>query len=189
MIKASKCFSGKYFAILTAMVMCFLFFARQTSYAQNVSADEGKKLFQGRCASCHNVNKTLTGPALAKVDERRTMPWIISFVKGSQAMVKSGDKEALDVFNKHNQIVMPDHPDLSNSQIESIVAYIKTEAKNPVADTAPFARPGKKVPHRMPLSIYNYPFMIGYVALILLMIGVLISLVNIKSYESHMHPE
>jgi cytochrome c2 len=189
MIKASRHFSGKYFALLTAMSMCFFICAKQNAFAQNVSADEGKKLFQGRCTSCHNVNKTLTGPALAKVYERHTMPWIISFVKGSQSMVKSGDKEALDVFNKHNQIVMPDHPDLSNSQIESIVAYIKTEEKNPVADAAPFARPGKKVPNRMPLSIYNYPFMIGYVALIILMVGVLISLVNIKSYESHVHPE
>lgn len=189
MSKALNDFSGKYFVLLTVMITCILFFVKQSAHAQNISADDGKKLFQGRCASCHNVNKTLTGPALAKVDERHTMPWIISFVKGSQAMVKGGDKEALDVFNKNNQIVMPDHPDLSNSQIESIVAYIKTEAKNPVADAAPFARPGKKVPHRMPLSIYNYPFMIGYVALILLMIGVLISLVNIKSYESHIHPE
>jgi cytochrome c2 len=171
------------------MVICFLFFGKQISFAQNVSADEGKKLFQGRCASCHNVNKTLTGPALAKVEERHSMQWIISFVKGSQAMVKSGDKEALDVFNKHNQIVMPDHPDLSNSQIESIVEYIKTEAKNPVADAAPFARPGKKVPHIMPLSIYNYPFMIGYLALIVLLVGILIFLVNIKSYETSVHPE
>jgi mono/diheme cytochrome c family protein len=189
MIKASAHYSRKYFAILTVVAVCFLFLAKQNCFAQNVSADEGKKLFQGRCASCHNVNKTLTGPALAKVYERHTMPWIISFVKGSQAMVKSGDKDALELFNKHNQIVMPDHPDLNNSQIESIVEYIKTEEKNPVADAAPFARPGKKVPHRMPLSIYNYPFMIGYVALIILMIGVLISLVNIKSYESHVHPE
>jgi cytochrome c2 len=189
MIKASKYFSRKYFAIIMAVVVCVLFCARQSSFAQNINADEGKKLFQGRCASCHNVNKSLTGPALAKVYDRHTMQWIISFVKGSQAMVKSGDQQALDLFNKHNQIVMPDHPDLSNEQIESIVAYIKTEEKNPVADAAPFARPGKKVPHRMPLSIYNYPFMIGYLALIILMIGVLISLVNIKSYESHVHPE
>ncbi|MDI3320825.1 c-type cytochrome [Pinibacter soli] len=189
MIKASKYFSRKYFATLRVMAVCFLFCVRVHSVAQDVNADEGKKLFQGRCASCHNVNKTLTGPALAKVYERHTMPWIISFVKGSQSMVKSGDKEALELFNKHNQIVMPDHPDLNNSQIESIVEYIKTEEKNPVADAAPFARPGKKVPHRMPLSIYNYPFMIGYVALIILMVGVLISLVNIKSYESHVHHE
>ena len=30
---------------------------------------EGKTIFSTRCAGCHNVNKTLTGPALAGVDQ------------------------------------------------------------------------------------------------------------------------
>ena len=58
--------------------------------------EEGKTIFAARCASCHNVNKVLTGPALAGVHERRSIDWIVSFVKSSQAMVKSGDKDAID---------------------------------------------------------------------------------------------
>src|SRR5688500_16613500 len=76
-------------------------------------AEEGKTIFAARCASCHNVNKDLTGPALAKVDERRSMEWIVSFIRSSQSLVKSGDKDAVAVFEKFNRIPMPDHPDLS----------------------------------------------------------------------------
>lgn len=173
-----------------ALTTCLLFICfTKNATAQNISVDEGKKLFSARCASCHNVNKALTGPALAKVEERHNETWILSFVKSSQTMVKSGDKAALEVFNKNNQVIMPDHPDLSNDQIRSIIEYVKSEAKNPVADVAPFPRPGKIVPHRMPLSIYNYPFMIGYLVLIVLMIGILIFFVNIKSYESRINAE
>ncbi|MFB6456865.1 c-type cytochrome [Chitinophaga sp. Hz27] len=146
---------------------------------------DGKMLFQARCASCHNVNQKLTGPALAGVEERHPEAWILSFVKGSQAMVKSGDKAALEVFNQNAQVVMPDHPDLNDDQIRNILAYVKEEASNAPKDEAPFSRPGEKQPNLMPLTIYNFPFMIAYVMLIAVMIILLIFLVNIKSYEKH----
>ncbi|MBV7530451.1 c-type cytochrome [Chitinophaga sp. sic0106] len=152
--------------------------------------EQGKMLFQGRCASCHNVTKKLTGPALAGVEERHPEAWIISFVKGSQAMVKSGDAAALEVFNKNNQVIMPDHPDLSDDQIRDILAYIKETAANaPKEDDAPFSRPGQKEPNLMPLSIYNFPFMIAYLVLIIVMVILLVFLVNIKSYEHHIHKD
>ncbi|MBC9912961.1 c-type cytochrome [Chitinophaga varians] len=148
---------------------------------------EGKKLFQARCASCHNVNKKLTGPALAGVDQRHSEEWIIRFVKASQSMVKAGDKEALAVYNANNQVAMPDHPDLSDDMIRDLLAYVKEEAgKAPQADDAPFSRPGQKEPNLMPLSIYNFPFMIAYIVLVVIIIILLVFLVNVKSYEHHM---
>jgi len=47
--------------------------------------NEGKVIFNSRCASCHNVNKILTGPALAGVDQRYSIDWIVNFVHSSQA--------------------------------------------------------------------------------------------------------
>ncbi|SHL36766.1 Cytochrome c, mono-and diheme variants [Chitinophaga jiangningensis] len=158
--------------------------------AKAANPENGKMLFQGRCASCHNVTKKLTGPALAGVEDRHPEAWIISFVKGSQAMVKSGDAAALEVFNKNNQVIMPDHPDLSDDQIRDILAYIKETAANaPKEDDAPFSRPGQKEPNLMPLSIYNFPFMIAYLVLIVVMVILLVFLVNIKSYEHHIHKD
>ncbi len=151
---------------------------------------DGKMLFQGRCASCHSVTKKITGPALMGVEDRHAEAWIISFVKGSQAMVKAGDKAALEVFNQNNQVVMPDHPDLNDDQIRNILAYVKEEAANaPKEDNAPFSRPGEKQPNLMPMTIYNFPFMIAYLMLIIIMIILLVFLVNIKSYERHIHKE
>ncbi|SKA33712.1 Cytochrome c, mono-and diheme variants [Chitinophaga eiseniae] len=167
--------------VLTFLLLCYCFSSKAADPA------EGKKLFQARCASCHNVNKKLTGPALAGVDERHSEAWIINFVKASQSMVKAGDKEALAVYNANNQVAMPDHPDLSDEMIRDILAYVKEEAgKAPQADDAPFSRPGQKEPNLMPLSIYNFPFMIAYILLVVIIIILLVFLVNVKGYEHHM---
>ncbi|WP_341835260.1 cytochrome c [Chitinophaga pollutisoli] len=150
-------------------------------------AEEGKKLFLARCASCHNVHKKLTGPALAGVDERRPEEWIIRFIQSSQAMIKTGDAAALAIFNEYNQVVMPDHPDLNDEQVRSIIAFVKQEAAAAPKDDAPFDRPGHLTPSLMPLSIYNFPFMVAYVLLIVVIILLLVFLVNIKSIEKKMH--
>ncbi len=149
--------------------------------------EEGKKLFQARCASCHNVQKKLTGPALAGVDTRYPEEWIIRFVKSSQSMIKTGDAAALAIFNEYNQVVMPDHPDLIDDQVRSIIAFVKQEAAAAPKDDAPFPRPGHLMPDLMPLSIYNFPFMIAYVLLIVVIVLLLVFLVNIKSIEKKMH--
>ena len=40
------------------------------SLGNTANAQDGKALFQANCASCHAVNKKLTGPALAGVEDR-----------------------------------------------------------------------------------------------------------------------
>lgn len=110
-----------------AFAALFVFFVIAALAAPPV--DEGKTVFQSRCASCHNVNKIMVGPALAGVYERHEMEWIVKFVQSSQGLVKSGDKEATALFAKYNNIPMPDHTDLSAESIKSVVAYIKSESK------------------------------------------------------------
>ncbi|RFS26589.1 cytochrome c [Chitinophaga silvatica] len=165
-------------------LLLLLVFTQVYCFAAN--PEEGKKLFQARCASCHNVNKKLTGPALKGVEERHSETWIINFVKSSQKMIKAGDRDALEVFNQNNQVVMPDHPDLTDDMIRDILDYVKEEASKAPADEAPFARPTEKEPNLMPLTIYNFPFMVAYLLLVAIMIILLIFLVNLKSYEKHM---
>lgn len=72
--------------------------------------EEGKNIFSTRCAGCHNVHKTLTGSALAGVDQRHSMEWIIDFVHSSQSMIKKGEKEAVTLFEKFNKIPIPTMP-------------------------------------------------------------------------------
>ena len=115
-------------------------------------SEDGKTIFTARCASCHNVNKQLVGPALAGVYDRRSIDWIINFVHSSQKLVKSGDQYAVALFEKFNKIPMPDHPDLTDDNIKSIVEYVKSESKTGI-EKAPFAKPGKLRPAYLPLSI------------------------------------
>lgn len=145
--------------------------------------EEGKTIFSARCAACHNVNKILTGPALAGVNERHSIDWIISFVKSSQTMVKSGDKEAIALFEKFNKIQMPDHPDLTPDNIKNVVEYIKSEAKTG-EEKAPFAKPSKLRPNYTPLSLTkDASLFIGYLGVVALLIMVLLFAVQLKQYE------
>lgn len=102
--------------------------------------EEGKTIFAARCAACHNVNKTLVGPALAGIDQRRSIDWIVQFVHSPQKVIKSGDQYAVDLLNKF-KVQMPDHPDLTADNIKNVVEYIKVESSSsndkPVVQTIP----------------------------------------------------
>ena len=145
-------------------------------------AEEGKTIFNNRCASCHNVNKTLTGPALAGIHERRDIEWIINFVQSSQAMVKKGDKDAIALFEKFNKIPMPDHSDLTDENIKSIVEYVKSESKTS-EEKIPFARPSKIRPDYMPLSINNYGVFIGFLGAVCVLILILLLAVEVSAFS------
>jgi len=152
---------------------------------------EGGTIFSARCAACHNVNKVLTGPALAGVDQRRSMDWIINFVHGSQAVIKSGDRDAVALFEKFNKIPMPDHPDLTDDNIKSIVAYIRSAAQTgKAASAAPFRTPGRLHPQYHPLSLRNnYGFFLSYIGIVLLMAGALVALVKVKNLQRLLNGE
>jgi mono/diheme cytochrome c family protein len=166
--------------LLTLPLLLLLF---NTSFAATPPAEEGKTIFAARCASCHNLSKILTGPALAGVHERRSIDWIISFVKSSQTMVKAGDKDAVALFTKFNNIPMPDHADLSEENIKNIVEFIKTAPKEAV-DKAPFAKPSKLRPSYVPLSIMNNAgFFMVFLGFVLLLVLLLLFAVHVKEYQ------
>lgn len=144
---------------------------------------QGKSLFTSRCAACHAINKDLTGPALAGVDERRSIDWIVKFVQSSQSLVQAGDKDAVAVFTKFNKIPMPAHPDLTAEDIKGIVGYIKSEAAPSGAEKAPFAKPLKLRPAYTPLTFANATFFVGYFAVVALLVVALLFAVQIKEYE------
>ena len=168
--------------IIAFFIICLMFLGN-IAKAEPDPPVEGKSIFTARCAACHNVNKILTGPALAGVDERRSIDWIINFVHSSQTMVKKGDKDAVAVYEKFNKIPMPDHPDLTADNIKSIVAYIRSESKPVGEEKAPFAKPGKKQSAYTPLSITDYWFFGGFLGAVVLLIMVLLFAVKVKTMQ------
>ena len=90
---------------------------------------EGESLFKANCRACHAVNQQLVGPALAGVYDRRDMDWIKAFIKNSQAVIASGDEYAVALYEEYNNTVMTSF-NLNDTEIESIIAYVKYEAEN-----------------------------------------------------------
>lgn len=173
-----KVYTMKFFVIVSALL--FLIVGEGIA---GPPVEEGKLLFTSRCANCHNVKKTLVGPALGGVDERRSMEWIIKFVRSSQSFIKSGDKDAIAVFQAFNNIPMPDHPDLTEQNIRDIVSYIKTESVPDENASAPFDRPGKLRPAYVPVSPNNYLFFSGLFLGIIMLVGSLLLLVRVKEMQ------
>lgn len=93
---------------------------------ENLANDErGKKLFYNKCASCHMVNKDMSGPALRGVEDR----WpdkekLYAFIRNSEEVIRS-DKYARELWLQWNQTVMLPHPDLTDADIRAILDYIK----------------------------------------------------------------
>ncbi|MDB5245712.1 MAG: cytochrome [Segetibacter sp.] len=87
----------------------------------------GQALFSANCASCHAPYKDLTGPALAGVEERwgdnkRLYAWI----RNNQAVLKTGDKYANELYLKWNKTPMNLFPNLTDPEIDAILSYIKS---------------------------------------------------------------
>lgn len=116
----------------------------------SLNAQDGAQLFRTNCGACHTVGKgKLVGPDLKGLQDRHTEEWILKWVHSSQTLVKSGDKDAVKLFNDNNQIQMPDQP-LSDNDIKSVLAYIKTggelavtAAATPTGDNKTAVQSGK----------------------------------------------
>lgn len=93
---------------------------------------KGKTLFQQNCASCHNVFKQVTGPALLGVEERWSDKKLLhQWIKNSSAVIAAGDPYAVDLFNKFNKQVMPGFPSFSDADVEDVLAFIAQESSKP----------------------------------------------------------
>ena len=51
------------------------------------------------------------------------MAWIYKWVHNSSDLIKSGDAEAVKVFEENNKSVMTAFPQLSDADIDNIIAY------------------------------------------------------------------
>ena len=92
-------------------------------FAQEPDIQKGKSLFNSQCASCHKLNKKLIGPALRGVSAKYEKDWLYSWIKNSAAMIKSGDPQAVAIYEEYNKVAMNAFPNLSNEDIDNILAY------------------------------------------------------------------
>jgi mono/diheme cytochrome c family protein len=106
-----------------------------TVYAQGDAA-AGKALFNANCAACHKLDAKMTGPALRGIAQTRDRAWLGKWIKNSAALIASGDADAVKVYNDNNKIPMTAFPQLSDKDVDNILAYTsepKPEVKAPAA--------------------------------------------------------
>jgi Cytochrome c len=89
--------------------------------------DTGKILFETKCASCHQLFKTVTGPVLAFVEDRINDRKVLKeFIRNPAAvMAKNSYFQCQKI--QFGGIMMTAYPALTEKSIDQILDYIKNE--------------------------------------------------------------
>jgi len=145
-----------------------------TSVAQTGDPVKGKELFNANCAACHKLDAKATGPALRGIAAKYDMPWLYKWVKNSSELIKSGDSKAVKVFEENNKSVMTAFPQLSEGDIDNIIAYAsEPKAEAPAAASGTAGPPGTVSDS----GISNNVILVA-LSLVMLMLVVMLFLVN-----------
>lgn len=125
---------------ISSLFYGFLFsvFFSFSAVAQDGDPDAGKGLYNTYCAACHRLDKPMTGPALRYVEQRLyddeglDKQWLYKWIRNSSALIKSGDAYANKIYNEWNQVAMNAFPQLSDADIDNILAYTAQDPPAPV---------------------------------------------------------
>lgn len=152
--------------------------AAPAAEASATSADpaKGKELFNANCAACHKLDGKATGPELRGVADKFEAAWLHKWIRNSSDLIKSGDAQAIKVFEDNNKIVMSSFPQLSDADIDNILAYTsepKAEAPKAAATAATEAVPGAASEGGISNNI-----ILGALALVMVILIVMLFLVN-----------
>jgi mono/diheme cytochrome c family protein len=158
-------------ARVKSVVLAFAIMMSFTVNAQDADPIAGKKLFNANCAACHKLNKKAVGPALKGVSAKYDKEWLYSWIKNSSAMIKSGDAQAVAIWEEYNKTAMTAFPLLSNADVDNILAYTDYTPPAPVASAATAA------PVEAQDSFSN-DIILGALALVFAILVVMLILVN-----------
>jgi cytochrome c2 len=91
---------------------------------------QGQTLFLSKCASCHRVDRSITGPALKDFEKRG--PWsdrkkLYEWIKDPSSFLQK-DNYTSDLKKQYVSL-MTSFPNLTNEEIDAIVDYINYRAE------------------------------------------------------------
>ena len=166
---------SKFFALLT-----LLFSLSFNSFSQEVDIAKGKSLFNANCAACHKLNKNLIGPALAGVSAKYEKDWLYTWIKNSNAMIKSGDERAVAIWEEWNKAAMNAFPQLSNMDIDNILAYTDYKPEPVVAATAAVATSNQG---QVSGILINDLIFVGLVTILIILLTVIFILRSVLKFN------
>ena len=96
-----------------------------------VDLDQGRYVFSTQCAACHTIGHgDKIGPDLQGVADVRDPKWLMQFIQTPEKMVADGDPIATALFEKYNQIRMPNLR-VSDEDPARIIEFLKKQSKDP----------------------------------------------------------
>ncbi|WP_166962787.1 cytochrome c3 family protein [Yeosuana marina] len=149
--------------------------------AQEGDPAKGKSLFNANCAACHQLDKKMTGPALRNIEERIAndagldREWIYAWIHNSAGVIKSGDAYANKIYNEYGQTAMTAFPQLSNKDIDDILAYTAQKKEEPAPAAAQPATTGNQ--NQDGFAISN-DLILGALGILFLLLAIGLYMVN-----------
>lgn len=158
---------------LTLIFLSLFVFSIVNISAQDVAA--GKTLYMGKCASCHNIFKSTTGPALMGLEERHKwadhkelLKWI-----NNPATYMANDPYTQGLKGQFNNQMMTGFSDVTLKDVDDIVAYINDEVKKkeagPTVDPNVGTTPEKGNSNALIFGVIS--LILGIIALILMQVN------------------
>ena len=104
----------------------------------------GRAIFMNNCASCHAIEKDLTGPALAHILKRNA--WMVrqqafegdslgsynllyAYTRNSAKIIRTSYEYFNCLHNKFNRRPKPAFPNLTDEDLDNLYAYIENESE------------------------------------------------------------
>ncbi len=177
-----KSFSRIFFSLALTLSLSLVSYSQDAVSAEAPVADaapaaggnavKGKELFNANCAACHKLDAKSTGPALRNVADKYDKEWIYKWVHNSAELIKSGDAQAVKVFEENNKTPMTAFPQLSTADIDDILAYtseVKEEIVVPAGGPVVSSDDGSGISNNI---------ILGALALVLMMLVIMLFLVS-----------
>jgi cytochrome c2 len=172
---------------LSTWLLVFLLSMGSQAFAVNpdVSDSEeaiaaGKSIFNANCRTCHRLDQKNIGPALRGVSDRHSIEWNKNFIRNSQALIASGDAEAVAIYNEFNQLAMPAHEFLSDEDVMNLLSYIEYGDKADPAAAAAGGEAGQAGGGGIPSEYLTIILSVLVVVLLLILVvlGLIISILT-----------
>ena len=173
-----RSFTKIFFSLALSLSFSLSVFAQDAAPAEAAATGggdpaKGKELFNANCAACHKLDKAATGPALRGVADKYEREWLYKWINNSGELVKSGDAQAVKVFEEFNKVPMTAFPQLSHADIDNILAYT---SEQPTAAPVPTPGPGTATVETS--SGISNNAILAALSLVLVMLIVMLFLVN-----------
>ncbi|HEV7781136.1 MAG TPA: c-type cytochrome [Chitinophagaceae bacterium] len=147
----------------------FVFSLFVFSIFNTVSAQDGKAIFNARCASCHAMGKDLTGPNLQKVLDRwDNKDQVHVWIKNWRKAVAAGYPEAVKIQSFAPTDMTPFDGIINDAEIDAVIKYVN-DWTPPVVTPGPDG--GGKTDNSNAVIFGVISLILGIIAIILMQVN------------------